>query len=85
MRAIPAAGKTITLKLRYENFETITRSLSLNHHTNDAKEISAVSKQLLQETAFEERSIRLLGISLSNLDINEDYRVEQLQLGLDAR
>lgn len=85
MRAIPAAGKTITLKLRYENFETITRSLSLNHHTNDAEEISAVSKQLLQETAFEERSIRLLGISLSNLDINEDYRVEQLQLGLDAR
>lgn len=84
LRSIPAAGKTITLKLRYENFETITRSLSLSHHTNDAKEISSITKQLLQETQFEERSIRLLGISLSNLDISEDYRVEQLQLGLDS-
>ena len=71
MRSIPAAGKTITLKLRYDNFETISRSLSLSHYTNDASEISLVTQELLKVTEFGERPVRLLGIGLSNLDINE--------------
>jgi DNA polymerase-4 len=83
MRTIPAAGKTITLKLRYDNFETISRSLSLSHHTNDASEISLVTQELLKGTEFGERPVRLLGISLSNLDINEEDQAQQLQLSLD--
>ena len=83
MRTIPAAGKTITLKLRYDNFETISRSLSLFHHTNDASEISLITQELLKDTEFGERPVRLLGISLSNLDINEEDQAQQLQLFLD--
>lgn len=83
MRSIPAAGKTITLKLKYDNFETISRSLSISHYTNDALEISLISQELLEVTEFGERPIRLLGISLSNLDINEENKAQQLQLSLD--
>ena len=79
MRSIPAAGKTITLKLRYDNFETISRSLSLSHYTNDALEIGLISQELLEVTEFGgTRPIRLLGISLSNLDINKEDKAQQL-------
>ena len=69
--------------MKYDNFETISRSLSISHYTNDALEISLISQELLEVTEFGERPIRLLGISLSNLDINEENKAQQLQLSLD--
>lgn len=80
MKKIPTAGKTVTLKVRYKNFDTITRSQSLSHHTNDAKEISAIARQLLEQTEAGKRDIRLLGISLSNLNLIEKDYWEQLEL-----
>lgn len=80
MRKIPTAGKTITLKVRYKNFDTITRSHSLAHHTNNAVEISTIAKQLLEQTEAGTREIRLLGISLSNLNLIEKKYWEQLEL-----
>ena len=80
MRKIPTAGKTITLKVRYKNFDTITRSQSLAHYTNKAEEIATVAKQLLEQTEAGNRKIRLLGISLSNLNLIEKEYWEQLEL-----
>ena len=80
MRKIPTAGKTITLKVRYKNFDTITRSHSLAHYTNKAGEISTIAKQLLEQTEVGSREIRLLGISLSNLNLIEKDYWEQLEL-----
>jgi len=82
MRKIPIAGKTITLKVRYKNFDTITRSHSIAHFTNKASEISTVAKQLLEQTEAGTREIRLLGISLSNLNLIEKDYCEQLELGV---
>lgn len=82
MRKIPTAGKTITLKVRYKNFDTITRSHSLAHYTNKADEISIIAKQLLEQTEAGTREIRLLGISLSNLNLIEKEYWEQLELGV---
>ncbi len=82
MRKIPTAGKTITLKVRYKNFETITRSHSIAHFTNSADEIATVAKQLLELTEADKREIRLLGISLSNLNLIEKDNWEQLELGV---
>lgn len=80
MKKIPTAGKTVTLKVRYKNFDTITRSHSLTHHTNDAKEISTIARQLLEQTEAGKRDIRLLGISISNLNLIEKDYWEQLEL-----
>lgn len=82
MQKIPTAGKTITLKVRYKNFDTITRSCSLAHYTNKAEEIAAVARQLLEQTEAGSRKIRLLGISVSNLNLIDKTYWEQLELGV---
>ncbi|MEX0647395.1 MAG: DNA polymerase IV [Balneolaceae bacterium] len=71
MKKLNAAGKTVTLKVRYKNFETITRSQTLHHFTDHAGEISATAKQLLTDTEAGEREVRLLGISVSSLNLHE--------------
>ncbi|MEX0845097.1 MAG: DNA polymerase IV [Balneolaceae bacterium] len=83
MKKINAAGKTITLKVRYKNFETITRSFSLPHYTNRYTDITDVIRKLLEETDAGNRPVRLLGITLSNLNLNEETVCEQLELPLE--
>ncbi len=60
-------GRTVTLKVRYLDFSTITRSLTLPHPIDDADSIIACAKELLKKTEAGKRNIRLLGITLSNL------------------
>ena len=78
MKKKQAAGKTVTLKVRYDDFETLTRSTSFNHYINDAKDIAETAKSLLELTDVGERKVRLLGITLSNLNLNEEGIFEQL-------
>ncbi|WP_069130415.1 DNA polymerase IV [Rhodohalobacter halophilus] len=81
MKKLDATGKTITLKARYKNFETVTRSSTLHHFTNDPKEIAKISKILLQETETGAREVRLLGISVSSLNLTEGGVIgEQLEI-----
>ncbi len=60
-------GKTITLKLRYSDFSTHTRSHTLDRFTDSETEIYAVAARLLEEHP-RAQPFRLLGISVSNLD-----------------
>ncbi len=71
MEQLGAAGKTITLKVRYEDFETVTRSYTLHHYTDDAKELAEVAIRLLEETEAGAREVRLLGISVSSLNLRK--------------
>lgn len=59
-------ARTITLKLRYANFETITRSRTLKP-TATEKVVLACVRQLLAENYDRDRPVRLLGVCLSNL------------------
>lgn len=77
MKKNQVSGKTITLKIRYDDFETITRSTSLPYYTNEESEIINISRRLLENTEIGYRKVRLVGISLSNLDQN---RQESAQL-----
>ena len=60
-------ARTFTVKVRYSNFETVTRSLSLPGCTQDSVEILAVSRTLLTRTEAGTRSVRLLGVTASKL------------------
>ncbi len=60
-------GKTITLKLRYSDFSTHTRSHTLDHFTDSEADIYAIAAQLLEDHP-RAQALRLLGISVSNLD-----------------
>ena len=61
-------GRTVTLKIKYHNFQVITRNHSFNYLLNDMETIAAIAKELLAKTDPENKKIRLLGISLSNFD-----------------
>ncbi len=59
--------RTVTLKARYSNFETHTRSRSLKIHTADLDPILILSQMMLKELLASGRKIRLIGVRLSNL------------------
>jgi DNA polymerase IV len=64
-------GRTLTLKLRYADFKTVTRSRSLPRPIHSAGEIEPVIAQLLAGLAPFAKGIRLLGVTLHNLDNGE--------------
>jgi len=71
------AGRTVTLKVRYGDFTTVTRSRTLAAPTADAATVAALALDLLGHTEADHRPVRLLGVTVSNLD---DGGVWQLPL-----
>jgi len=61
------AGKTITLKIKYSDFTLQTRSKTLPYFIADKSLILEIAKDLLYQEKME-NSVRLLGISLANLN-----------------
>jgi len=61
------AGKTITLKIKYSDFTLQTRSKTLPYYISDKNVIVETVKELLYQSTMK-NSVRLLGISLSNLN-----------------
>ena len=64
------AGKTITLKIKYSDFRLQTRSKTLPHYISDKSLVLEVARELLYQEPLQ-NSVRLLGISLSNLNTEE--------------
>ena len=64
------AGKTITLKIKYSDFKVQTRSKTLPYFVREKSVLIATSKDLLYQDEIL-NSVRLLGISVSNLNINQ--------------
>jgi DNA polymerase IV len=67
-------AKTINLKLRFKDFSTITRARTLDSLTNLDEDIFASSSELLQEVVLKD-SVRLIGVSVSNLSDQEDSQL----------
>lgn len=66
------SGKTITLKVKYDDFTQITRSISVERAVYDKDEIRVNVYNLLKHLVDNGKQIRLLGITVSNLvDIEE--------------
>ena len=73
-------GRTVTLKCKYADFIQVTRSQSLAQATDESKIIIEVAAQLLQLTEVGRRRIRLLGVSLANLEETTAKSAEGLVL-----
>jgi DNA polymerase-4 len=71
------AGCTVTLKVRYADFTTLTRSRTFRIPIHDRETIAACAKDLLRRTDAPTRPVRLLGVTASNL---MHGLVEQLRL-----
>jgi DNA polymerase-4 len=60
--------RTVTIKVRYSDFTTITRSHSRTPAGRDADDISSRAVALLERTEAAARPVRLLGVSVHNLE-----------------
>ena len=60
-------ARTVTIKVRYADFKTVTRSHTLSRATDDADVISSWAKDLLARTDAGRRPVRLLGVRVQGL------------------
>jgi len=68
-------GKTVGIKLRYEDFHTVTRDITLPEPTDDPLEIRRAAGACLKRVPLDKR-LRLLGVRLSALTPIEDWKAE---------
>jgi DNA polymerase-4 len=59
-------GKTIGVKLRYDDFRTVTRDTTLERHTSDPRTIRSAARTCLKRVALD-RKLRLLGVRAGSL------------------
>jgi DNA polymerase IV len=60
-------ARTVTIKVRYSDFTTVTRSATRVPASRDAAELAARAQRLLDRTDAGRRPVRLLGVSVHNL------------------
>lgn len=73
-------GKTITIKLKYNDFEIVNRSKTCAHSVSDAVEVKQLSNELLLKELPAKKGIRLIGVTISNLEDTSDTSPKQLTL-----
>lgn len=80
----PVRGRTVTLKLKYNDFRIITRSASHSEWVASRDVFAAMARRLLESELPLARPIRLMGLTLSNLEGAEETKPqrEDAQLSL---
>jgi DNA polymerase IV (DinB-like DNA polymerase) len=66
--------KTVTLKIRYENFETHTKSHTLPFLTNRLYDLQKTEKELISDYLRKDRKVRLIGVRVSSLVSGEKQK-----------
>lgn len=81
MEKSQTSGRTVTLKVKYADYRQVTRSRTLLQSIVTIEEVLSIADELLQTTEAGQVSVRLLGLSLSNLDCEKELsEYEQLTL-----
>jgi DNA polymerase-4 len=70
------AGSTVRIKIRWPDFETITRQVRLDQPTDQDNEIFDAANRLFKKAWRSDRKVRLLGVAISDLG----KRIRQLDL-----
>lgn len=80
----PARGRTVTLKVKFNDFRTMTRAASLPEFVSGRDQFASLARGLLDAELPLERPIRLMGLTLSNLEGAEEpsSKREDAQLSL---
>jgi len=82
LRSTGMVARSISLKLRYTDFSTITRSRTVHAPVDSAQLIYAVAVQLLESLGPRAMTVRLVGVRAEHL---EDAAQTSLQLSFDRR
>ena len=67
------SGRTVILKIKYDDFTQITRSLSVNHEVSSHEDIRTHIYNLFKNIEHNKKEIRLIGVTLSNLFNKEGF------------
>jgi DNA polymerase-4 len=67
LRRLKKKARTVTLKLRYDDFQTLTRARTIPE-TNDDVKVMETAYSLFEEAHVRRRKIRLLGVTLSKFE-----------------
>jgi DNA polymerase-4 len=79
-----ALARTVTVKIKWADFQQATRSRSLPSPVSDHQTLRQTSLDLIRSVYPPRLGIRLVGVTLSNFDREIALRDEQLGLGFDA-
>ena len=73
-------GKTVVLKLKYDNFQQITRSRTLLSAVESEPQLARIAEELLAGVDFHGRKVRLIGLTVGN---TPDADADCIQLRFD--
>ncbi len=76
-----ARGRTITLKLKYNDFQIMTRARSLTRPVTERADFARIAAELLDEQLPLARPIRLMGLTLSNLEQDAEEELDAAARG----
>jgi DNA polymerase IV len=77
-----ARGRTVTLKVKFADFELISRSRTVAGTVGSRSELESASVELLRALFPIDRAVRLLGISISGFALGDVQDPEQIALEL---
>ena len=72
-------GRTVQIKIRYDDFKSVTRAMTIADYTANFALIFSIAEQLFRDHYSVNRPVRLLGVSVSHLAADEEI-VSQMQL-----
>ena len=75
-------GRTMTIKIKYADFKTITRSRTLAQKITAFEQFWPIARQMMKEIDFSVKPVRLIGFGVSNADDDNDEKFTQLELKL---
>jgi len=78
-------GKTLTLKVKYSDFKQITRSKTVSCKIKNTDTIMNLTDELFNEVDFSYNSVRLIGLSVTNLDNQTIIKEEAFQLSFEFK
>jgi DNA polymerase-4 len=85
LQKLKTSGRTLTLKVKYADYQQHTRSKTFANFidTNSVSQIVVCAQELLRATEAEQRFVRLLGLTVSNLELDLANQEEPVQLKLE--
>jgi DNA polymerase-4 len=75
-------GRTITIKVKYADFKTITKSKTLSQKITGFHHFWPVAREMMKEIDFSVQPVRLLGIGIGKAENEAEKKTIQLELAL---
>lgn len=77
LRSSGLKGKTVSIKIRYPDFRSVTRAVTLDMYTSSFEPVFAAVQDLMRQNYKDGTAVRLIGVTVSNLKKDDQIVVQQ--------